>query len=157
MTSIALCIIRPETLHEGRARYFIDLKDKRIEVEIQDTRGKEMVDSLDPSYFKGADAAIIVFDLTALDSFYAVSRWNNDLNHADRELSKLLIGNKADLEAQRMVSRAEAEELAQQIGAFYFETSIAIETLPFGRLQVRGGRGIFKALRILVEDLITEK
>ena len=116
-----------------------------------------MVDSLDPSYFKDADAAIIVFDLTALDSFYAISRWNNDLQHADREISKLLIGNKADLEAQRMVSRAEAEELAQQIGAIYFETSIAIETLPFGRLQVRGGRGIFKALRILVEDLITEK
>ncbi len=81
----------------------------------------------------------------------------NDLNQADRELSKLLIGNKADLEAQRMVSRAEAEDLAQQIGAIYFETSIAIETLPFGRLQVRGGRGIFKALRILVEDLMTEK
>ena len=115
-----------------------------------------MVADLDPSYFEDADAAMLVFDLTTLDSFYAIPRWNEVLKHTIGEIPKLLIGNKADLQDMRKISRDEAEKLAQQIGASYFETAIATETLPFGRRQVRGGRGIFKALRILVEQLISE-
>lgn len=115
-----------------------------------------MVSALDPSYFVGADAAMLVFDLTAPDSFYAISRWNAELTQNVGEIPKLLIGNKADLPDARKVSRAQAERLAQQINALYFETAIAVEVLPFGQRQVRGGRGIFKALRILIEQLVAE-
>ena len=155
-TSIALCIVQPAPLQEGKARCQIEIKGKEIEIEIRDTRGKEMVSDLDASYFEGADAAILVFDLTTLDSFYSIIRWNEELKQTVGEIPKLLIGNKADLTDARKISRDDAEKLSQQIGATYFETTIATATLPFGQRQVRGGRGIFKALRILVEQLISE-
>ncbi len=155
-TSIAICITQPATLREGRAQRQIDIEGKEIEIEILDTRGKEMVSDLDSSYFEGADAAMLIFDLTTLDSFYAIIRWNEELKQHVGDIPKLLIGNKVDLKDARKISRDEAENLAKRIGASYFETSIATETLPFGQRRVRGGRGIFKALRILIEQLISE-
>ena len=62
-----------------------------IDIEIQDTRGKEMVSALDPSYYEDADAAMLVFDLTAPDSFYAIPRWNSELKRYLGEIPKLLI------------------------------------------------------------------
>jgi len=152
-----LCIIRPGNLQEGKAIHPFELKDTLINLEIQDTRGKEMVSDLDPSYFEGADAAMLVFDLTAPDSFYAIPRWNSELKQYVGDIPKLLIGNKADRHDARRISREQAERLAQQVNALYFETSISVSALPFGQRQVRGGRGIFKALRILIEQLVADK
>ena len=64
-TSIALCIIRPGDLQEGKAIHPFEFKDTLVNLEIRDTRGKEMVSALDPSYYDGADAAMLVFDGTA--------------------------------------------------------------------------------------------
>lgn len=115
-----------------------------------------MVSALDPSYYEDADAAMLIFDLTAPDSFYAIPRWNSELKQHMGELPKLLIGNKADRHDARRITREQAERLAQQVNALYFETSISVSTLPFGQRQVRGGRGIFKALRILMEQLVAD-
>ncbi|MFQ6123279.1 MAG: GTP-binding protein [Candidatus Heimdallarchaeota archaeon] len=155
-TSIAICIAQPATLREGRAQRQIDIDGKEIEIEILDTRGIEMVSELASSYYEGADAAMLIFDLTTLDSFYAIHRWNEELMQHVGDIPKLLIGNKVDLKEARKISRDEAVDLAQRINASYFETSIATETLPFGQRRVRGGRGIFKALRILIEQLIAK-
>jgi len=149
-----MCIIRPEVLQEGKAIHPFEYKDTLIDIEIRDTRGKEMVSALDPSYFEGADAAMLVFDLTAPDSFYAIPRWNSELKQHVGELPKLLIGNKADRHDTRRITTEQAERLAHQINAFYFETSISVSDLPFGQRQVRGGRGIYKALRFLIEQLV---
>ena len=134
----------------------MELKDKLIEIVIRDTRGKEMVSALDPSYYHNADAAMLVFDLTAPDSFYAIPRWDAELRQYVGDIPKLLIGNKADRPDLRRVSNEQATQLAHQISAEYFETSITVDTLPFGQRQVRGGRGIYKAMRILMERLVAE-
>jgi len=55
-------------------------------------------------YYKGAQAAFIVFDLTNKDSFYNITNWFNELNEfREHEISIVIVGNKKDLEDQRQV------------------------------------------------------
>jgi GTPase SAR1 family protein len=78
------------------------------------------------SYYRGAQAAIICFDLTNRHSFDSVPKWVNDfsLNHNPIfERYIILIGNKADLIENREVSREEIENYVSVNKFLYFETS----------------------------------
>ena len=76
------------------------------------------------SYFKGAHGVALVYDVTDRDTFEAIRHWVKQIQeHAESNVSIVLIGNKCDKEQLRMVSRAEGEELAREINAPFFETS----------------------------------
>ena len=50
--------------------------------------------------------------------------WMNSIyKHADPSIAKVLVGNKLDLEEQRVISKNEAQRIAQEHGMDYFETS----------------------------------
>jgi GTPase SAR1 family protein len=67
---------------------------------------------------------IIAFDLTNQESFFNVKTWMNSIyKHSDPTISKVLVGNKIDLESDRVVSKAEAQKIATEHGMEYFETS----------------------------------
>jgi GTPase SAR1 family protein len=67
----------------------------------------------------------MVFDLTVRSSFDAVVHWTDDMKKvAPSSLPVLLVGNKSDLEAGRVIAGTEAEGLARSVGACaYMETS----------------------------------
>jgi GTPase SAR1 family protein len=48
---------------------------------------------------------------------------NSIYKHSDPSISKVLVGNKIDLESERVVSKAEAQKIATEHGMEYFETS----------------------------------
>ena len=65
---------------------------------------------------------LIAFDLTSPESFESVKTWMTSIyKHADPNIAKVLVGNKLDLE--RMVSKSEAQKVAQEHGMDYFEVS----------------------------------
>jgi len=67
---------------------------------------------------------IIAFDLTNAESFEGVKTWMNSIyKHSDPSIAKVLVGNKLDLEAERVVSKSEAQKIANEHGMEYFETS----------------------------------
>ena len=67
---------------------------------------------------------IIAFDLTNKVSFEGVKTWINSIyKHSDPSIAKVLVGNKADLEDERIVSKTDARRLAEEHGMEYFETS----------------------------------
>ena len=70
----------------------------------------------------GKDALLLVIDLTDPKSLQDVSEWVQS-ESAQVMPAKLLLGNKADMAAQRKVSRKEAEQCALAHGLAYFETS----------------------------------
>ena len=81
-------------------------------------------------YYKGAQAAFIVFDLTNKDSFYNITNWFNELNEfREHEISIVIVGNKKDLEDQRQVEYTEAVTFAEMLSEksnrkiSYIETS----------------------------------
>ena len=67
---------------------------------------------------------IIAFDITNEKSFENVKTWINSIyKHADPSIVKVLVGNKIDLEENRIISKQEAQKVAQEHGLEYFETS----------------------------------
>lgn len=112
----------------------IEIEGKKIKLQIWDTAGEERFRTITTSYYKGAHAILIVFDITEKDSFEHVKNWVADIDKfAKLGVLRILVGNKCDLEKQRIISKEEANELAEKLGIKYIETSakdtINIETL----------------------------
>ena len=67
---------------------------------------------------------IIAYDITNQESFEGVKAWMNSIyKHSDPNIAKVLVGNKIDLESERVVSKNEALKIAQEHEMEYFETS----------------------------------
>jgi Ras-related protein Rab-21 len=65
-----------------------------------------------------------VFDITEHDSFDRVKNWVKELRKMlGKDIVLCIVGNKIDLEKQRAVSVAEAEQYAESVGAEYYQTS----------------------------------
>ena len=97
---------------------------KAVERKIWDTAGQERYQSLTPLYFRGAGAALLVYDVTKLHSYQTLQRWVRELKHTGPENVLLtIVGNKSDLNQERTVLREDAEAYAESIGAVYMEAS----------------------------------
>jgi len=97
--------------------------DVTVKFEIWDTAGQERYHSLAPMYYRGAQAAIVVYDITSQESFARAKNWVKELNLQANNIVIALAGNKADLEPQRAVSRAEAQQYAEDQNLLFMETS----------------------------------
>lgn len=80
------------------------LDDTTVKFEIWDTAGQERYHSLAPMYYRGAQAAIVVYDITNQDTFGRAKNWVKELQRqASPNIVIALAGNKADLSSKRMV------------------------------------------------------
>jgi GTPase SAR1 family protein len=90
----------------------------------RDTAGQERYRSLAPMYYRGASAAIVVYDITNPDSFAGAKSWVKELQRrGDPNVVIALAGNKADLESRRKVEFEEANAYAVENGILHLETS----------------------------------
>lgn len=114
----------------------------KVKYEIWDTAGQERYKALTPMYYRNAQVAVVVFDLTDRASFDRAKHWINELqtyceganiqvrgrgDKADDKpgLLMLLVGNKLDLlvSTPRAVSSADIDELVKEHKFVYTETS----------------------------------
>ncbi|XP_070295920.1 ras-related protein Rab-31 [Salvelinus sp. IW2-2015] len=80
--------------------------------------------SLAPMYYRGSAAAVIVYDITKLDSFQTLKKWVKELkDHGPEDIIVALAGNKKDLGDIREVPMKEAKDFAESIAAIFMETS----------------------------------
>lgn len=102
----------------------VGLDDATVKFEIWDTAGQERYRSLAPMYYRGAAAAIVVYDITDPDSFAGAQSWVKELQRrGDPNVVIALAGNKADLENRQKVSLEEAEAYAEENGILHLVTS----------------------------------
>ena len=95
-----------------------------IRLLLYDTAGQEKFKSLIPMYIRDANIIIVVYDITIKDSFTHTSHWVNETKDLKREDAIfVLVGNKIDLDENRVVSTKEAEDYATQKGFLFFEVS----------------------------------
>lgn len=93
-----------------------------INLQIWDTAGQERFRSMAPMYYRGAKAAVCVFDVTDEESFHRVVIWLRDLKaHADPNVVVCIAGNKCDKPSN--FDLAKCDELAKSIGATFIKTS----------------------------------
>jgi len=102
----------------------ICLDDTTVKFEIWDTAGQERYHSLAPMYYRGAQAAIVVYDITNQESFAKAKNWVKELQRqASPNIVIALAGNKADLASKRLVEYEEAQAYAEDNGLLFMETS----------------------------------
>jgi len=101
------------------------LPEHNVKFEIWDTAGQERYHSLAPMYYRGAAAAIIVYDISSTESFERAKSWVKELQRqGNPNMVMALAGNKADLaETSRKVSVEDAQQYAEENGLFFMETS----------------------------------
>ncbi|CAM9154723.1 unnamed protein product [Ectocarpus fasciculatus] len=110
----------------------IDFKLKMINVEgtvvklqIWDTAGQERFRTITVSYFKGAQAMMVVYDVTERKSFENITGWISQVKeYADDGVQLILVGNKCEASAEeRQVPYEDGQELATRIGCPFLEVS----------------------------------
>ncbi|XP_077253375.1 ras-related protein RABF2b-like [Tasmannia lanceolata] len=100
------------------------VNDATVKFEIWDTAGQERYHSLAPMYYRGAAAAITVYDITSPASFARAKKWVQELKaQGNPSMVMALAGNKADLLEARQVTAEEAQKYSQENGLLFMETS----------------------------------
>uniref|UniRef100_A0A8D3DVE8 small monomeric GTPase n=1 Tax=Scophthalmus maximus TaxID=52904 RepID=A0A8D3DVE8_SCOMX len=100
------------------------LDDTTVKFEIWDTAGQERYHSLAPMYYRGAQAAIVVYDITNTDTFARAKNWVKELQRqASPNIVIALAGNKADIANKRAVDLQEAQTYADDNSLLFMETS----------------------------------
>jgi len=95
-----------------------------VKFEIWDTAGQERYHSLAPMYYRGAQAAVVVFDITSRDSFDKSKQWVRELREKSTPDQIIaLVGNKCDLSSTRAVDKEEADKYASEEKLISMETS----------------------------------
>lgn len=103
----------------------IEMKGKRVRLQIWDTAGQERFHAIGVSYYRTAMGIMLVYDIARRQSFDNIAKWLRNIDEcAKADVVKLLVGNKSDLqETARAVKREEGEKLAEEFGMSFFETS----------------------------------
>ena len=102
----------------------VKLDKKTVKLQIWDTAGQERFRTITSAYYRGADGIILVFDVTSTESLDHVHDWLKEVNrYAAEGTVKLLVGNKSDRTADRVVSTEQAQEMADSLGIPLIETS----------------------------------
>jgi len=98
--------------------------DDRITLHIWDTCGQENFRSISSTFYKGAVAALIMFDLTRRQTFENLEKWIKDVKDSSEEnVAIMIVGNKSDLVNLREIRTEEGVSFAESKNAAYIETS----------------------------------
>ena len=102
----------------------VHIDNQEIKLQIWDTAGQEKFRSVARSYYRGAIGIIIVYDITKVESFQHIATWLADARNAARsECSVCVVGNKGDLEDQRVVRTEDGKLFCTENNLLFFECS----------------------------------
>jgi len=86
--------------------------------------GQERYHSLAPMYYRGASAAIVVYDITNAPTLQRAKAWIKELQRqGNPNIVLVLAGNKVDLAGSREIDSGDVKSYAQENGIMFMETS----------------------------------
>ena len=102
----------------------MQLNGKNVKLQIWDTAGQERFKDITASYYRGGNGILVVYDITDRESFNNLNSWLIEIEKsANKNVYKILIGNKCDLEEKRAVTYQEGKDFADSNGMKFIETS----------------------------------
>ncbi|XP_044253798.1 ras-related protein Rab6-like [Tribolium madens] len=103
------------------------LTDKTVRLQLWDTAGQERFRSLIPAYIRDSSVAVVVFDVTSVETFHQTTKWINDVRmERGDSVIVFLVGNKVDLKDLRQVTREDGEQKAKELNVTFVETSAKV-------------------------------
>ena len=100
------------------------IENKNVRAQLWDTVGQEKYISITTNLILRVQGFIIVYDITNKDSYENVTKWINLVKEkCDKKVSILVVGNKTDLEEQRVIKKDEAKKWCKNNKYKFIETS----------------------------------
>ena len=119
-----------------------NIEGHSIRADIWDTAGQERYKAITRAYYKGSKGAFVVYDITDKDSFDSLDNWVSELSStASKDINIIIIGNKADLENSRKITKEQGRRKASTLHAAFLETSAL------------SGENLDKAFEILMNEM----
>lgn len=128
-----------------------------VKFEIWDTAGQERYKSLAPMYYRNANAALCVYDITNRASFTKAQDWIQELKkRAPDDIQLALVGNKADLKEERQVEETEISEYLEQLNEE--ARSQGAEPIPviYSECSAKTGDGVLEVFDQIARALPVE-
>lgn len=123
----------------------IRIDDKVVKAQVWDTAGQERYRAITSAYYKGANGAMVLYDITSSVSFSSLHKWLQELReNSEPNIQIMLIGNKSDMEDSRSVDRTEGVNFAEKEGLLFMETSAKEAT------------NVGEAFNQLIEDIVAK-
>lgn len=123
-----------------------------VKFEIWDTAGQERYKSLAPMYYRNANAALCVYDITSKSSFSKAQDWIKELKkQAPEGIVISIVGNKVDLEDRREVDQ---DEVAQYIDELNSEDNTHI---IHAECSAKSGDGVLEIFNSIAKALPLEE
>ena len=121
----------------------IEIKNKKIRVQLWDTAGQEKYRAITTNLFLKVQGVLLVYDLTNEESFNNLKSWVKLIkDECGKQMQMLIVGNKSDLDEQRVVDKNIANEYAKEEKLEYIETSS------------KTGDNVQKAITMLCEKVL---
>ncbi|XP_015250623.1 ras-related protein Rab-15-like isoform X2 [Cyprinodon tularosa] len=118
------CMLRRFTEGVDFKMKTIEIDGLRVRVQIWDTAGQERYQTITKQYYRRAQGIIFVYDITDRASFQHIAKWAGDVDeNAPDDVQTILVGNKADEECSRQVTKEQGQKLAETYGMEFFEAS----------------------------------
>eukprot|EP00048_Salpingoeca_helianthica_P003501 m.253665 g.253665 ORF g.253665 m.253665 type:complete len:295 (-) comp127358_c0_seq1:20-904(-) len=122
--------------------YTATVDGKPVKMNILDAAGQQRYRSLTTSCYKGTRAVVLVYDVTFQSSFDHVRDWLIEIDrYAGPDVTRMLIGNKIDASAPRLITHAQGQELAASV------------SIPFHETSAKDGSGVQAAFDLLAATL----
>ncbi|XP_038667084.1 ras-related and estrogen-regulated growth inhibitor isoform X1 [Scyliorhinus canicula] len=111
---------------ESTYRHQATIDDEAVSMEILDTAGQKKEDAIQrESHMRWAEGFVLVYDITDRISFEEVISLKNFLDEIKKpkNVTLILVGNKADLDHSRQVTTEEGEKVATEMACAFYECS----------------------------------
>ena len=121
----------------------VEIQGKRIKLQIWDVAGEERFRFLLPTYTLGANAAMIIFDITKFKTIDQMYNWIQTIREKAGDIPIMLIGNKLDLEDSRELKREKGIEIAKEFNLSCYR-----------EISTKTGQNVEKIFEALTESVI---
>jgi len=102
----------------------VDIGGKRIKLQVWDTAGQERFRTITTAYHRMAQGIVLTYDVTNASSFSNLKMWALAIDqYASKSVNRILVGNKCDLTDKRVIETSKGQDLANEFGINFFETS----------------------------------
>lgn len=131
------------TIGGAYLQHKLTLKDgSTLKLHLWDTGGEERFRAMTPLYYRDANAAILVYDVTDPNSFKSLDYWIRELDEKVKQDKMVVVvaGNKCDI-PERVVSRQQAKTFADTHNVIFFDVS------------AKTGEGLNELFKQLGEDI----
>jgi len=113
-----------------------------VELVIWDIAGQNQFTSVTPSFYRGAEGALIVCDPSRRETFRNLFRWDHQFRENAALPNVVLIFNKSDISDRWEVAREEAEALAGELG------------YPFALASAKTGHNVEESFTLLARKML---